>query len=92
MERDISLCRLREAKSYSAYLKQLNYYTSTTKYNCGVNLHARQIYACVTDRRVNKLVHTNIIGNHGNSSRKHFKSFPARTARLASADRSLRSL
>ena len=29
----------------------MKYYTSTTKYNCGIDLHARQMYACVVDRQ-----------------------------------------
>ncbi len=41
----------------------MNYYISTTKYNCGIDLHARQMYVCLMDRQGNKMVHTNIIGN-----------------------------
>ncbi len=41
----------------------MKYYTSTTEFNCGIDLHARQMYACVMDRMGNKLVHTNIKGN-----------------------------
>jgi len=41
----------------------MKYYTTTTEYNCGIDLHARQMYACVMDRQGNKLVHTNIKGN-----------------------------
>ena len=41
----------------------MKYYTTTTEYNCGIDLHARQMYACVMDRQGNKLVHTNIQGN-----------------------------
>ena len=38
----------------------MKYYTSTTKFNCGIDLHARQMYVCVMDRDGKKLVHTNI--------------------------------
>ncbi len=41
----------------------MKYYTSTTKYNCGIDLHARQMYICVTNREGNILVHKNIKGN-----------------------------
>jgi len=41
----------------------MKYYTSTTEFNCGIDLHARQMYACVMDRTGKKLMHTNIIGN-----------------------------
>jgi transposase len=41
----------------------MKYYTTTTEFNCGIDLHARQMYVCVMDRLGNKLIHTNIIGN-----------------------------
>jgi transposase len=41
----------------------MKYYTSATEFNCGIDLHARQMYACVMDREGKKLVHTNITGN-----------------------------
>ncbi len=41
----------------------MKYYTSTTEFNCGIDLHARQMYACVMDRQGKILVHTNITGN-----------------------------
>jgi transposase len=41
----------------------MKYYTSTTEFNCGIDLHARQMYVCVMDRQGNVLVHTNIQGN-----------------------------
>ncbi len=41
----------------------MKYYTSTTEFNCGIDLHARQMYACVMDRQGKKLLHTNIKGN-----------------------------
>src|SRR5512134_301085 len=42
---------------------QMKYYTSTTQFNCGIDLHARQMYACIMDRAGNKRVDTNILGN-----------------------------
>jgi hypothetical protein len=42
---------------------RMKYYTSTTEFNCGIDLHARQMYACVMDRQGKKLVHMNIKGN-----------------------------
>jgi len=41
----------------------MKYYTSTTKYNCGIDLHAHQMYVCVMDREGKILVHTNIKNN-----------------------------
>ena len=41
----------------------MKYYTSTTEFNCGIDLHSRQMYVCVMDRSGNKLVHTNIKNN-----------------------------
>ena len=41
----------------------MKYYTSTTEFNCGIDLHARVMYVCVMDRQGNKLVHSNIQGN-----------------------------
>lgn len=41
----------------------MEYYTSTTEFNCGIDLHGRQMYACLMDRAGKKLVHTNIRGN-----------------------------
>jgi len=41
----------------------MKYYTSTTEFNCGIDLHARQMYACVMDRQGSTLMHTNIAGN-----------------------------
>jgi hypothetical protein len=41
----------------------MKYYTSTTQFNCGIDLHARQMYVCVMDRQGQKLVHTNIKNN-----------------------------
>jgi len=44
----------------------MKYYTTTTEYNCGIDLHARQMYVCLMDRSGNKLIHTNIQGNDFN--------------------------
>ena len=49
----------------------MKYYISTTKFNCGIDLHARQMYVCLMDQQGKKLVHTNIKkslteGNKGN--------------------------
>ncbi len=41
----------------------MHYYTSTTEYNCGIDLHARQMYVCVMDSKGKILVHTNIKNN-----------------------------
>lgn len=41
----------------------MKYYKTTTKYNCGIDLHARQMYICIMDRDGNVLVHRNIKGN-----------------------------
>jgi len=41
----------------------MKYYRSTTEFNCGIDLHARQMYVCVMDQQGNKLVHRNIKGN-----------------------------
>jgi len=41
----------------------MKYYTSTTEFNCGIDLHARQMYVCLMDRTGKKLVHTNIRNN-----------------------------
>lgn len=41
----------------------MKYYTSTTEFNCGIDLHARQMYVCLMDRQGKKLVHTNIRNN-----------------------------
>ncbi len=41
----------------------MKYYTSTTEYNCGIDLHARQMYVCLMDRQGQKRVHTNVKNN-----------------------------
>src|SRR5215813_6358716 len=44
----------------------MKYYTSTTEFNCGIDLHARQMYVCVMDRQGKKLLHTNVRDNDFN--------------------------
>ena len=44
----------------------IKYHTSTTEFNCGIDLHARQMYVCVMNRQGIKLLHTNIKGNDFN--------------------------
>ena len=44
----------------------MKYYTSTTEFNCGIDLHAHQMYACLMDRDGKKLIHTNIKNNDFN--------------------------
>ena len=41
----------------------MKYYKTTTEYNCGIDLHTRQMYICVKDREGNTLVHRNIRNN-----------------------------
>ena len=41
----------------------MKYYKTTTEYNCGIDLHTKQMYICVMDRLGNKLVHKNVKGN-----------------------------
>jgi len=38
-------------------------YQTTTEFNCGVDLHARQMYVCVVDKEGKVLVHRNIKDN-----------------------------
>jgi transposase len=42
----------------------MKYYTSTTQFNCGIDLHAHQMYVCLMDRQGKKLIHTNIRDNN----------------------------
>ncbi|MFC1499073.1 IS110 family transposase [Verrucomicrobiota bacterium] len=44
----------------------MKFYKTTTEYNCGIDLHSRQMYMCLMDSKGNKLVHTNITGNDFN--------------------------
>jgi transposase len=39
------------------------YYTSTTEFNCGIDLHGREMYICVLNREGKVMVHSNIDGN-----------------------------
>lgn len=41
----------------------MRYYKMTTLYACGIDLHARQMYVCVTDREGDVLLHINIRDN-----------------------------
>jgi transposase len=41
----------------------MHYYTTTTEFNCGIDLHARQMYICLVDRQGKILIHTNIKNN-----------------------------
>lgn len=41
----------------------MKFYTSTTQYHCGIDLHSRQMYVCVMDSQGNKLLHMNIKDN-----------------------------
>jgi transposase len=41
----------------------MKYYKTATKYNCGIDLHTRQMYICVMDLDGNILVHRNIRNN-----------------------------
>ena len=41
----------------------MKYYTSTTEFNCGIDLHAREMYVCVMDREGKILLHRNIRKN-----------------------------
>jgi len=41
----------------------MKYYTTTTEFNCGIDLHTRQMYICVMNREGEVLVHRNIRNN-----------------------------
>ena len=41
----------------------MKYYTSTTEFNCGIDLHARQMYGCLMDRQGTIRLYTNIQNN-----------------------------
>ena len=41
----------------------MKYYTSVTEFNCGVDLHSRNMYVCLMDRAGKILVHQNIKNN-----------------------------
>ena len=42
----------------------MKYYITKTKYNCGIDLHSREMYICVMDEQGNTLVHCNIRANN----------------------------
>lgn len=44
----------------------MKHYTSSTQFNCGIDLHARQMYVCLMDRDGTKRVHTNVKNNDFN--------------------------
>ena len=39
------------------------YYTTATEFNCGIDLHAKQMYACILGRTGKIRVRRNIQGN-----------------------------
>jgi transposase len=41
----------------------MKYYKTTTEFNCGIDLHTKQMYICIMDQEGNILVHKNIRGN-----------------------------
>jgi transposase len=41
----------------------MKYYTTTTRYNCGIDLHARQMYVCLMNKDGKILVHRNVRRN-----------------------------
>jgi len=41
----------------------MNYYKTQTEFNCGIDLHSRQMYVCVMDAAGEKMLHTNIRNN-----------------------------
>ncbi len=69
----------------------MKYYTSTTEFNCGIDLHARQMYACVMDRQGKKLVHTNITGNDFSYFLKRVEPYRHDHASLGSRSREART-
>lgn len=66
----------------------MKYYKTTTKYNCGIDLHTRQMYICVMDLDGNILVHRNIKHNDLGFSLELVKPYtapcPCSIARLKS--------
>ena len=54
----------------------MKYYTTTTEFNCGIDLHAKQMYACIMDRQGKILVHQNIKGNDFGHFLKRFRIPP----------------
>jgi transposase len=41
----------------------MKYYTTTTEFNCGIDLHSKQMYVCIMDRAGKAVVHQNVKGN-----------------------------
>lgn len=41
----------------------MDYYKTQTEFNCGIDLHSRQMYSCVMDPAGEKLLHANIRNN-----------------------------
>jgi hypothetical protein len=41
----------------------MKYYQTTTEFNCGIDLHTRQMYVCVMNRAGKVLVYRNIRNN-----------------------------
>ena len=41
----------------------MKYYKTNTEFNCGIDLHTKQMYICIMDREGTILVHKNIKGN-----------------------------
>ena len=41
----------------------MKYYSTRTEYNCGIDLHSRQMYICLMDKEGKILVHRNVRGN-----------------------------
>ena len=41
----------------------MKYYQTTPRFKCGIDLHTRQMYACVVDRQGKKLLHLNTQNN-----------------------------
>jgi len=42
----------------------MNLHQTTTSFNCGIDLHAKNMYVCLMDRQGRKLIHQNIKGNN----------------------------
>ena len=42
----------------------MNLYTSTTEFNCGIDLHSKNMYVCIMNRAGNVLLHRNISKNN----------------------------
>src|SRR5215470_2808115 len=62
----VNVCNINRCLRAPPNSTRMKYYTSTTEYNCGIDLHARQMYVCLMDRQGKKLVHTNVLDNDFN--------------------------